>query len=224
MQRRNAAEDETLLGNLVYILQVGRADLTGLFMWILKQLGDHPEWAARLRAGVRAQPTPTDPSLPARILKETLRLEQSEYVYRRAQQDIVFHDFLIPKGWRIRVLIREGHRDPAIFDDPERFDPDRFARAELIGKRLATFGLGAHACIEPQLTETAVTVALTVLARSFEWQVVDDGPREYGWAHWQPSARFRVAFLRRDESDSDRVSEASLGQSPQPVRSAHSSA
>ena len=58
----NAAEDETLLGNLVYILQVGRADLTGLFMWILKQLGDHPEWAARLRAGVRVQPTrPTPP-------------------------------------------------------------------------------------------------------------------------------------------------------------------
>jgi cytochrome P450 len=219
----NASEDETLLGNLVYMLQVGRADLTGLFMWILKQLGDRPEWAARLRESVRAQPTPTDPSLPARILRETLRLEQSEYIYRRALADIVFHDVLIPKGWRIRVLIREGHRDPATFEDPERFDPNRWARAELVGQRLATFGLGAHSCIGPQLTETAVTVALTVLARSFEWKVIDDGPREYGWAHWQPNARFRVSFRRRDESDSNRAPVASVGQTPQPIRSAHSS-
>jgi cytochrome P450 len=201
-------------------------------MWILKQLGDHPEWAARLRSSVRARPAAADPSLPTRILRETLRLEQSEYVYRRAQEDIVFHDLFIPKGWRIRVLIREGHRDPAVFDDPDRFDPDRFTRPDLVGKRLATFGLGAHTCIGPQLTETAITVALTELARSFEWQVIEDGPREYGWAHWQPSGRMRIAFRRRDEPgtalqaspSADRAARPNAEQAPQSARSAQSSA
>lgn len=190
----DALEDETVLGQLVYIVQVGRADLTGLLVWVLKLLGDHPQWAERLRAAARAGRAAEADDLALRIVRETLRLEQSEYVYRRAKREIAFRGFTIPKGWRVRVLIREGHRDPASFPEPERFDPDRFRDASFGGARYAPFGLGAHACIGSQVTESFARIVLTELARGFDWQVTRDGPREYGWAHWQPSSKLRVAL------------------------------
>ena len=197
-----ALSDETLMRNLIYILQIGRADLTGLAMWTFKQLGDHPQWQTRLVENARTSSDEVDPSLPLRILKETLRLEQSEYVYRRAKRDIEFQDFVIPQGWRIRVLIREGHRDPALFENPEHFDPDRFLAGRSGGGRFAPFGLGAHACIGVPVTETVMAITLSELGRSFDWRVLEDGPREYGWAHWQPSSKLRLAFYARPEQRS----------------------
>jgi cytochrome P450 len=192
--RQDALEDETVLGQLVYVVQVGRADLTGLLVWVLKLLGDHPQWAERLRAAARTGAAGEADALAVRVVRETLRLEQSEYVYRRARRDVEFRGFRIPRGWRVRVLIREGHRDPASFPEPERFDPDRFLDPGLGGARYAPFGLGAHACIGSQVTESFARIVLVELARGFDWRVTRDGPREYGWAHWQPSPKLRIAL------------------------------
>ena len=50
---------------------------------------------------------------PTASCPETLRLEQSEFVMRRAYTDIRFGEVLIPEGWFVRVCIHEIHRDPA---------------------------------------------------------------------------------------------------------------
>lgn len=189
---RGALEDETALGNIIYTLTIGRADLTALLMWVLKMLGDAPEWAGRLREAARSQPEDEAYALAGRIVRETLRLEQSEYVYRRAKRDVQFRGFRIPRGWRVRVLVREGHRDPAHFEDPERFDPNRWLAAGKPGALYQPFGIDAHACIGTSVTETLTCLVLTELARNYDWDVVSDGPREYGWAHWQPSSKLRI--------------------------------
>lgn len=187
-------EDETALGNLIYSLTIGRADLTALSMWILHQLGDAEDWADRLRTVVRSQPEDEAHALAWRIVRETLRLEQSEYVYRRAKRDVQFRGFRIPRNWRVRVLIREGHRDPTHFQNPERFDPDRWLAPGKSGAQFQPFGIDAHACIGGSVTEMLSCLFLTELARSYDWEVVSNGPREYGWAHWQPSSKLRIAF------------------------------
>lgn len=187
-----ALVDETVLGNLVYTLTVGRADLTALLTWCLKQLGEVPDWAGRLRQAARKGTAHAAQALAWSIVRETLRLEQSEYVYRRAKRDIHFQGFLIPRNWRVRVLIREGHRNPEHFPDPERFDPGRWLGSEKPSPHYQPFGLDAHACVGGPVTEALSCLFLTELARACDWQVVSDGPREYGWAHWQPSAKFRL--------------------------------
>lgn len=194
--RAASLDDETLVGNWVYALNVGRADLTALWLWVLKLLGDEPGEAERLRTVVRSGAGGEGAAIAWRIVRETLRMEQSEYIYRIARREIRFRDLRIPKGWRVRILIREGHRDAAYFPDPDRFDPDRWSGAPDADPRFQPFGLGAHACIGVPITESLSTIFLTELARGFDWQVVEDGPREYGWAHWQPSARLRLALQR----------------------------
>jgi len=190
-----ALEDETALGNIIYAVTIGRADLTALLMWILNLLGDARDWAERLRGVARSHPENEANALAWRIVCETLRLEQSEYVYRRAKRDVVFRGFRIPRDWRVRVLIREGHRDPAHFPDPERFDPDRWLERKP-GAPFQPFGIDAHACIGVSVTEMLTCLVLTELACNYDWDIVSNGPREYGWAHWQPSSKLRIAFTR----------------------------
>jgi cytochrome P450 len=191
-----ALDDETALGNVIYSLTIGRADLTGLLMWVLNQLGDAENWADQLRVAVRSQPEDEAHAMAWRIVRETLRLEQSEYVYRRAKRDVQFREFRIPRNWRVRVLVREGHRDPANFADPERFDPDRWLGPGKPGAQFQPFGVDAHVCLGASVTETLSCLLLIELARNYDWEVVSNGPREYGWAHWQPSSKLRIAFTQ----------------------------
>ena len=82
--------------------------------------------------------------LATRMVSETLRLSQSEYVYRVVARECRLGEFRIPAGWLVRVCLRECHRRPDLFPEPERFDPDRFldiSQGKLI---YAPFGHGEH--------------------------------------------------------------------------------
>ena len=193
----DALADETLVGNLVYVFHIGRNDLTSLGVWVLKLLGDNREWWDSFCDDVGSGIPASYNALASRIIKESLRLEQSEYLYRRAIKKFQFHGYVIPKGWRMRVLIREGHHDPECFESPDSFNPDRFLHDASAGARYSPFGLGAHSCIGPHVTITVMRILLVELARGFDWNVMSDGPREYGWAHWQPSSRFRINLMTR---------------------------
>ena len=103
-----ALNDRTILGNLIYIMQVTWGDVTGLLLWVLKMLTDHPEWRSRLaQDGSR--------ELATRIVQETLRLEQSESRYRRATADLELDGFRIPRNWLVRMCVRESHQDAGTF-------------------------------------------------------------------------------------------------------------
>jgi cytochrome P450 len=187
-------DDPTMLGNIIYMLEAGRTDVGGLLMWVLKHLSDHPQWLKAVRMQSSSPPDAND--LAARVVKETLRLEQSEYLYRRASDDIDVGHFVVPKGWLIRVCIRDGHQDPAVFDRPESFNPDRFRDRNYAHGDYAPFGLFRHMCIGAQLTQEIGRCFVSELAREFALEAVEDGPPEHPRFHWEPNARFRIRVTR----------------------------
>jgi (+)-abscisic acid 8'-hydroxylase len=196
----NAACDDTVILNLVYMVQVARTDMTGLLMWVLKKMSDNFEAVEQLRlqtSDLENQPRPTGPQFASAIVKETLRLDQSEYLYRKAQVNIQFKGFAIPKGWLVRICIREGHRNPKIFPDPERFDPHRFVGRIYGTKEYSPLGLLGHSCLGAQLVDLVGRTFVTVLANDFDWRVVSDGPREFAAAHWATSSKFRINLRAR---------------------------
>jgi cytochrome P450 len=200
------ADDPTVLGNLIYMLEAGRTDVGGLLMWVLKLLTDHPAWLAALQApSPSPSSAPDEDSLADRVVKETLRLEQSEYLYRRVTGDIEIGDTVIPKGWLLRICIRDGHQNPAVFEHPESFDPDRFLGRKYLHSEYAPFGLFHHMCVGAQLTQVIARTFVTELAQGFDCRAVADGPPEHPRFHWEPSPRFRI-----------RLSERPVGQSCEP--------
>jgi cytochrome P450 len=186
LSRGEPNHDDNALRNLIYVLLTASGDVTGMMHWMMKMVCDHPEWIQRLRDD-------REPGeLAQRIVRETLRLEQSEYVMRQARRTIRWRDFVIPRGWFVRVCVRESHHSGEVFEDPERFDPDRFL-GERAPARSQYSPLGiSRICLGEQLMLTTGRILLTTLANHFDLTPTDDGPCEYGGFHWQPSSKFRI--------------------------------
>jgi cytochrome P450 len=183
--------DGTVLGNMIYITHATWGDVSGLMLWIFKMLGDHPEWRERLAA----EPTR---ELAERVVQETLRMEQSESRYRRALVDFEFDGFRIPKGWLVRMCIRESHRLDGVFTDPDTFDPDRFAGRTYTRDEYAPLGAYRLACIGDVVTWKVGAIFALELATKYRWRVVEDGPPEIStWDHSAPNARLRVLLESR---------------------------
>jgi (+)-abscisic acid 8'-hydroxylase len=188
----DTVDERVLLRNFVLLNHTAGGDLGGLLAWIVRMLTDHPAWVERVRADERPS------GLARRIAQETLRLEQSEFLTRRATEDIHWDGYLIPKGWRLRICVRESHRSPAVFADPDVFDPDRFVPTPPSRDDYSPFGVTSTrtSCLGEPLTLTVGRIFVEELVR-FDWSVVNDGPREFSGFHWRPSRRFRVALAAR---------------------------
>lgn len=193
-RRPGSADDPAILTNLVYILHTTWADVSGLLVWVLRLLGEHPAWAERLGHGRGGDDG--EPPLATRIVLETLRLEQSEYLYRVAREAIEHGGHVIPRGWLVRICVQESHRDPATFERPHEFDPDRFLGRSYARHQYSPFGAGSrHACLGDRLTLRVGGLFAEELCRGFRWRTVADGPPEQSaWRHWRPSSAWRVAM------------------------------
>ncbi len=184
-------EDPILLKNFVLIFRIALGDLTGLFDWIFKLLSDDREWVYRMRS-----PDAESTDLARRIVMETLRMEQSEYLYRKVVRPLKVDDFVIPAGWLLRVCVQESHRRNDVFENADTFDPDRFARSDYSWKEYSPFGLDSHACMGVPITHFAGRIFVEELTR-YDWTVVQDGPLERGNRHryhWRPASSLRATL------------------------------
>jgi ent-kaurenoic acid hydroxylase len=187
-------DEETIVGNVLQMQDSGTADLSALLTWVVKHLGDHSIWVERLHDEARAAGGAK--SLAERVIRESLRLEQSEFLSRRVTREFRFRGYRMPKGWRVRICVREAHRSPDVFQRPTEFDPDRFLRNAHPLTEYAPFGLDRHRCLAARLVPRIGGTFVEELARGYRLTIVQDGPRQHGRFHWQPSRRLRVKLER----------------------------
>ncbi|MGI9164184.1 MAG: cytochrome P450 [Mycobacterium sp.] len=105
-----------------------------------------------------------DPTRVSGIVEETLRFDPPvQLVGRVAGDDMIIgaHQTRIPKGDTIMLLLAAAHRDPAVVERPDDFDPDRPAIRHL------AFGLGPHFCLGAPLARMEAAVALSAVTRRF---------------------------------------------------------
>ena len=113
----------------------------------------HPtQWAALI----------ADPQRVSAVVEETLRYDPPvQLVGRIAADDMTIGGVEVPKGDVMMLLLAAAHRDPAAFDRPDEFDPDR----ETI--RHLGFGKGPHFCLGAPLARMEAAVALTKVTQRF---------------------------------------------------------
>ncbi len=96
--------------------------------------------------------------IPAAI-EESLRLEPAASVVDRyATQDTPLSDAPIKEGDLVRVSIAAANRDPSLFPNPDRFDPDRTNK-----RRHLAFAHGPHVCLGIHLARLEARVAVQAL-------------------------------------------------------------
>jgi cytochrome P450 len=187
--RPECLHDPEVTALFIFMAQAASTDLTGLFQWLLKQMTLHPEWAEKLRGS-------EGENLAACFVRETVRLQQSEHLYRRVLEDFEFEGYRVPKGWLLRILVWESHRTAPI-EAPEEFRPERFLAGPLARETYLPFGSFRRSCIGEQLTYDLGRMLLRELATGFDIVDCDPGSVEFhGW-HWTPGKRFRIRLQTR---------------------------
>jgi cytochrome P450 len=149
------------------------------FTWYL--LSQHPEAEARLHAEldqVLAGRPPSFADLPSlpytrQVIEESMRLypPAPAVTGRRAVAADEICGVKVSPGERVMISTWVLHRHRTLWDDPERFDPDRFSPARSEGRpRFAymPFGGGPRICIGAQLAMTEATLILATLAQRFQ--------------------------------------------------------
>jgi cytochrome P450 len=76
---------------------------------------------------------------------------------RHNPRDVVWHDVAIPADTPLIFAIVAANRDPAQFEDPDRFDIRRRPPSTL------TFGFGQHFCLGAHLARAEIEISLKVL-------------------------------------------------------------
>ncbi|MBO0677751.1 cytochrome P450 [Mycolicibacterium sp. S2-37] len=168
---------------LLNFLVAGHETTAGATSFALYFLSTHPEVVATAREEVDRvwgdQDRPGYELIPKlryvrRVLDEALRLQPTvPGYYRAARQDTVLAGIHpMRKGDWVLALTAALHRDPRWGDDPEAFDPDRFA-PERVRARPAglykPFGTGERSCIGRQFALHEGVLLLAALIRRFDF-------------------------------------------------------
>ena len=189
--------DETMLGNVIYMVEMGRQDIQVFFRWLLRYAAANPDALARI-ADETAVPTPGSAMSAAEaFVLEVLRSDQSERLMRRVTREIVFDGYLIPKDAFVRICLWEAHHDTDVFADPYRFDPERFRHLTPTKEQFSPFGLDHHQCPFASLSIGLGTTLLRGVAVAYDITIVDDATPVRGAYHWEPSRRLRLRVASR---------------------------
>lgn len=126
--------------------------------------------------GMTSINTPYQP-LNNDLLSETLRIyPPASILFRTATQDyrVPNTDFTIEKGTATNIPVLAIHRDPEIYPDPMKFDPERF-NADQVAKRhpfaYLPFGEGPRVCIGMRFALMQTRVGLATLLQNFRFTV-----------------------------------------------------
>jgi len=184
--------DETMVGNLATLLHDGRNMLRMLLAWLVQRAAAHPDCLARIRS---ARGDENAAAARAReFVMEVLRTSMSPYLYRKVTADCRLGQYRIPRGWLVRICLREAHHSPRTFERPQEFDPTRFGPEHRRSGEFWPFSIGVHACFAEGFVMAVATGFMQELA-AHHLQALSDGPAERNNRHWAyavPSRQLRV--------------------------------
>lgn len=173
--------DQQVHDEILTLLVAGIETTALALAWTFHELGRHPEVEARVHAEVDAvldSRTPTFADVEKlvyvkQVVNEVLRMYPIWFLMRRALAPVELGGTVLPEGAEVIFSPHALHHDPASFEDPYRFDPDRWSpdRAAKIPKgAFVPFGAGARQCVGNLFAQTEIVIAAaTVAAR---WRLV----------------------------------------------------
>ena len=104
-----------------------------------------------------------DPDAIEYAVEEVLRYRSPVQAMQRwTTEDVTIGDYEVPKHTSVVAWIGSANRDPAAFDDPETFIPDRHPN------RHVAFGHGIHNCLGSSLARLETRAAIRALLDRFE--------------------------------------------------------
>jgi cytochrome P450 len=151
-----------LLHNCIFLLNAGHETTTNLIGNGLVALHEHPDQKQRLIG---------QPDLIKTAVEEILRYESSNQLGNRMTvEQVELGGVMMPPGTPITLCIGAANRDPAQFEDPERFDIGRTPNRHL------AFATGAHQCAGMALARLEGAIAISRFLARFPNYALEGAP------------------------------------------------
>lgn len=172
---------------VVQVMLLAGTDTTSVTLeWALSNLVNHPDVVAKAQMEMdkhieqdrRLMDESDLPNLHylQNIISETLRLKPAAPLLlpHLSSDECSIAGYHVPRNTIVLVNAWAIHRDPNIWDNPTRFEPDRFQQRDGMQKLILPFGLGRRACPGAPLAQRVVSLALGSLIQCFDWKKVGD--------------------------------------------------
>lgn len=185
----NRLPPELVLGNVVVTAGAGFTTSSSLLSWALFALVRYPGNQERLFEEIKEQRGTAagnknwtydeihSMKFLDRFIKEVLRLHSPSFqTARNAKQDAVLPGgYLIPKGSIVIACFPSIQKNPEHWDNPLRFDPDRWLQQGLAAKMAqqgsyTPFAAGGRGCVGFNLALTQVKLVLAELVYRYEFE------------------------------------------------------
>jgi cytochrome P450 len=189
---REARDEETgqglteaqLHSEVKALLVAGHTTTSSGLAWVWYLLSQHPAVEQRLGCEVQAileERPPAAEDLSGlehtrKLIEETLRLYPPTWVTaRRSLASVDIGGFHIPANATVLVSPYVMHRDPRFWEEPERFDPDRFSLGRSVGRPRGVyfpFGAGPRACIGSAFALVEMQLIVAMVAQRYRLTLI----------------------------------------------------
>jgi len=182
--------DKQVRDETISFFIAGHATIASALTWTWYLLSTHPEVWRRLRAEVDEVLGDRPPAvadlgrLPwtGMVVHEAMRLYPPVYlVLRRAVADDEVGGYRIPAGSNIALCPYVTHRHPGLWDNPEGFEPERFApEAARRRHRMAFFPFsgGPRRCIGEGFALLQLPLVVAMVAQRYRLSLLPSRPAE----------------------------------------------
>nr|XP_002123140.1 cytochrome P450 4V2 [Ciona intestinalis] len=150
--------------------------------WAIYVIGRHPDIQKKIheeldavfgedRGGTITNNQLQKLSYLERVIKECLRLYPSVPFYARVlSEDCKVGDYMVPKGTQTVIFAHTIHHHPYVWEDPEKFDPDRFLAENCVKRHpyaYIPFSAGPRNCIGQKFALMEEKVILSKLLHNY---------------------------------------------------------
>ncbi len=189
-------DNDRIRDQMLTMLIAGHDTSTALLAWTFALLGQHPETYQRLQheldEALAGQPPSTpggwQPHLLDAVIKEALRLYPPIHIGNRmVAEQMDFEGGCVPAGERLFYSIYLTHRDPAHWQNPHEFQPERFAH----GRKqppfaFVPFGGGPRACIGAAFGQAEARIVIARLLQTFDFTLLEPNIHAHMGATLEP--------------------------------------
>ena len=181
-------QDRQLIDELLTLIVAGHETTASTLNWTWYLISQHPEVEQRLSNELNELTTFSElDDLPRflytrQIIDETMRLYPAGWLLnRKALHDDQLGEYFVPAGTEIYVPPYFIQRHPDVWEEPDRFNPDRFRPENSKHRhRLATipFSAGPRNCIGALFARIEMQIHLLTIARCLRLRYIQSRPIE----------------------------------------------
>jgi cytochrome P450 len=173
--------EEQMIDEIMVLIIAGHETTANALAWSLYLLAHNPNEYEKLKAatlGLDVREAVMSEPLNF-VIKESMRLYPPAWISDRISlNNDAFHSYSFPRNTIIVLFYYGMHRNPAFWNNPEQFKPERFSRANSEKEKTKAyypFGAGPRLCIGSNFAMAEMTLFLHAFVQQF---TVKPGTRE----------------------------------------------